>query len=65
MPSRAKQPCACCRKHVEVATLAALTVKEMSTNYASGRKGDRWIDMTNVITLYSSRNKNVMTYRLH
>lgn len=40
----------------QAARLASLTVKEMSTDYTSGGKTGRWIDMTNVISLFASGN---------
>lgn len=40
----------------QAARLASLTAKEMSTDYTSEGKRGRWIDMTNVITLFASWN---------
>lgn len=34
----------------------ASAAKEMSTDYTPEGKGDRWIDMTNVINLFASGN---------
>lgn len=40
----------------QAARLASLTAKEMSADYTSGGKRGRWIDMTNVISLFASGN---------
>lgn len=40
----------------QAARLASLTAKEMSADYTSRGKRGRWIDMTNVISLFSSGN---------
>lgn len=40
----------------QAARLASLTAKEMSTDYTPEGKGDRWIDVTNVISLFASGN---------
>lgn len=55
----------------QAARLASLTAKEMSTDYTSEGKRGRWIDMTNVITLFASwnqkqrENSRVGTHTVH
>lgn len=55
----------------QAARLASLTAKEMSTDCTPEGEGDRWADVTNVISLFASGNQKprentrVYTHMLH